>query len=112
EVDGVETVTALSVFIGEMKTPDGDSPEAFVNGVDPQTFGQVFAVRMTEGSLFDLVPGTIVVDRQIAEQHGIEMGDTLELVAIGGYTASFEVVALSNDPALLGQWTVNNEDGA
>jgi len=110
EVDGVETVTAISIFIGEMRTEDGEATEAFVNGIDPTTFGQVFAVRMSQGSLTDLVPGTIVVDRLIAQERGIEVGDTLELVAVGGFTAEFEVVALSNDPALLGQWSVSNED--
>ncbi len=112
EVDGVETVASVSIFIGEMQLPDGEGTEAFVNGVDPATYDQVFSVRMAQGSLDDLVPGTIVVDRMVAEEQGVEIGDTLELVAVGGYTASFEVVALSNDPALLGQWTVHNEDGA
>jgi putative ABC transport system permease protein len=110
EVDGVETVTALSIFIGEMTLPDGDATEAFVNGVDPSSFGEVFTVRMSEGSLADLTPGTMVVDRLVAEEKGIEVGDRLDLVALGGYQASFEVVALSNDPALLGQWTVHNAD--
>lgn len=112
EVDGVETVAAISVFIGEMTTADDEASEAFVNGVDPASFSQVFTVRMAQGSLSDLVPGTIVVDRLLAEEKGIEMGDELKLVALGGYTASFEVVALSNDPALLGQWTVSNEDSS
>src|SRR5690606_22835571 len=43
---------------------------------------------------------------------GIQVGDQLELLALGGYTATFEVVALSNDPALMGQWTVSSEDSS
>lgn len=111
EVDGVETVTAMSIYIGQMTLPDGSTTEAFVNGVDPGTFTEVFSVRMAQGEFSDLVPGTIVVDRLVAEEKGIELGDTLDLVVMGGYSASFEVAALSNEPALLGQWTVNGGDG-
>jgi putative ABC transport system permease protein len=106
-VDGVDTVAPAS-FLGTQATlPDGSKMGAFVGGVDPKTYERVFAVKMTLGSLKDLHDGEVLVDRQIAKKHGLRVGQRVSLLAgQGGRQATLKIVGISNDPVLLGNWTL------
>jgi putative ABC transport system permease protein len=62
---------------------------------------------MADGSLEELTDDTIVVDRAVARDADIAIGDEIAITAPGGRSGTFTVVALSDDPALLGQWTLS-----
>jgi len=104
-VDGVGEVTAVSFGLGELTLPDGSKPVAPIGGID-DSFGDLFDVKMAQGSIDDVKDDEIVVDRLVAKQEGLKPGDEVKVTAIGGRSATFEVGAISDDPALLGQWTV------
>jgi putative ABC transport system permease protein len=106
-IDGVEVVTAFGVVPGQLQLPNGDEPTGVIGGVDPATFGQLFDIKMAEGSLEELTDDTIVVDRAVARDADIAIGDEISITAPGGRAGTFTVVALSDDPALLGQWTLS-----
>ena len=106
-IDGVETVTAIGIAQANLKLPNGDTPNAFMSGIDTATFEDVFTARMAEGKLTDLTDDGIVVDASIAKDRGLEIGDEIEVVSSTGQSKTVKVEALSNEPALLGQWTVS-----
>ncbi len=108
EIEGVGEVSAFSFALGELTLPDGSKPVSPIGGVDA-SFGDLFEVKMATGSLDDLTDEGMIVDRLVAKQEGIAVGDTIAVTALGGRKASYEVEALSDDPALLGQWTVTRD---
>lgn len=108
EIEGVGDVTAVSLSIAELQLPDGSKPVAPVAGIDAE-FSNLFDIKMADGSLDGLSDQEIVVDRLVAKQEGIEIGDEITITATGGRTATFEVAALSDDAAVLGQWTVTRD---
>ncbi len=67
---------------------------------------------MSEGEIADLAPGGILVDKAVAKDEGVEIGDKLSILSGTGRTAEFEVSGISDDPAILGQWTIDRADTA
>jgi putative ABC transport system permease protein len=106
-IDDVEVVTAFGVVPGQLQLPNGDEPTGVIGGIDPATFGDLFEIKMADGTLEELTDDTIVVDRLVARDSDISVGDAITITAPGGRSATFTVVALSDDPALLGQWTLS-----
>ncbi len=111
-VDGVAGVTAVTFTLGQLQLPDGSKPGGFIGGIDPETFGGIFTFAMAQGSLQDLRSGTMLVDKAVARDEGVSVGDEVTILAAAGRQATFEVAALSDDPALLGQWTITRQDSA
>lgn len=109
DVPGVATVDPSGGVIGQIVLPNGDETGGFLTAVNPATYVDVWGIAMAEGSLADLVPGTIVVDAAIAREHGIEVGQQVSIIGTGGRRATFRVSALSDD-ALVTQWTINRAD--
>ena len=107
QVPGVETVTAVGIAQANLTLPNGDTPNAFMSGIDTSTFEDVFTARMAEGKLTDLTDDGIVVDASVAKDRDLQIGDELTAVSSTGQQKTFTVEALSNEPALLGQWTVS-----
>jgi putative ABC transport system permease protein len=107
DIDGVEIVSGVRAGPGGITLADGDTSGTFIGGVDPQTFGEVFDVLMTEGRLTDLTDEGIVVDRQIAEAEGLAIGDPVTVTFPGTATAALTIDAISNDQAVLGVWTIS-----
>ena len=112
EVDGVQTVSTLSIILGQATTEEGRDISVLLGGIDPSTFDLLFTSEMAEGSLADLSPEGLLVDRQIAAEYEISMGDRIEIVATGGRTETFTVEGLSDDQIILGTWTVSSEAAA
>ena len=106
EIDGVETVTALSLIDAQLQLPGGAEPGGFIGGVDPDTFPQVFDIEMAEGELSDLTDEGMVVDRAVAKQEDVAIGDKVTVLTRGGRAKDLEIQAISDEPALLGQWTI------
>ena len=109
EVDGVETVTAIGVVPAQLELPNGSKPNSFVSGIDPSTFAEVFSVDMASGSFTELNDEGILVDASVAKDEDVSIGDTITVLAPGDRTKELTVQGLSDDPALLGQWTVTRE---
>ncbi|MCB1038616.1 MAG: ABC transporter permease, partial [Acidimicrobiales bacterium] len=109
QVDGVETVTSIGIVPAQLTLPNGEQPNSVLGGIDPTTFEDVFSVKLAEGSLADLTDDGIIVDRSVAKDQDLQIGDTIDVVAVGGKTATLTVEVLSDDPALLGQWTVSRQ---
>jgi putative ABC transport system permease protein len=112
EVDGVESVTSFGFGEGLITYPDGDTAETFVGTVDPETVTRALNPEMEDGSITDLENGGIVVDRQIAEDSDLAIGDPILLTAPGGGTLDLEIQAISDDLVVLGFWTLTEEDWA
>jgi len=106
DLDGVDTVAGVAVIDGQLQLPDGSKPGGFIGAGDTADFTKVFTIDMAEGRLEDLTDTEMVVDQTVAKQEGIEIGDEVTVLAKGGRTATFEVAALSNEPALLLPWTI------
>jgi len=109
-VDGVSEVAAASFTIAQVTLPDGSKPGTAVAGIDPASYGDIFDVQMDRGKLTDLRTGTIVVDRQVAEKHDLAIGSKLQVVSASGRKGSYAVAAISDEPALLGQYTLLDTD--
>lgn len=112
KIDGVKGVTALTFTEGQLTLPGGAKPGAFVGGVDPSTIDGIFTFKMSQGKLSDLRPGGMLVDKAVAKEKGVEIGDKVSVQSGTGRTAVFEVAAISDDPATLGQWTISRSDTA
>lgn len=106
EIDGVKTVTALGIALGQLELPNGEKPNSIISGVDTKTFPEVFTVKMADGELSDLTDDGIIVDAAVAKDQDLKIGDKIKVVAPGDRTKELEIEALGNDPALLGSWTV------
>ncbi|MBA3281807.1 MAG: ABC transporter permease, partial [Acidimicrobiia bacterium] len=110
EIDGVKGVTALTFTEGQLTLPGGAKPGAFVGGVDPTTIDGIFTFKMSQGKISDLESGGMLVDKAVAKEKGLKIGDKVSIKSGSGRTASFTVSAISDDPALLGQWTISRSD--
>jgi putative ABC transport system permease protein len=106
EIDGVETVTAVGIGLGQLELPNGEKPNSVISGIDTETFPKVFTTKMAQGELSDLTDDGIIVDAAIAKDQDLEVGDEITIVAPGDRTKEVTVEALGDDPALLGSWTV------
>jgi putative ABC transport system permease protein len=107
EIDGVKTVTAIGISLGQLELPNGQKPNSVISGIDPATFPEVFNVKMADGSLSDLTDDGIIVDSAVAKDQDLKVGDQIKVVAPGDRSKTLTVEALGDDPALLGSWTVN-----
>lgn len=89
-VDGVAEVARLNMV--EVDLPAGGG-STLASGVEPQTVELAVAFDEVEGSLADLGPGKLAVQRVEADSKGLELGDTLALT-VGGQSLPFEIVAI------------------
>jgi putative ABC transport system permease protein len=64
---------------------------------------------MDDGALTDLTPGTIVIDRGVADDHGLAIGDTVTVTYANGAAAESTIAAISDDQ-LLGPYTLHVDD--
>ncbi|MBK5223807.1 MAG: ABC transporter permease [Acidimicrobiia bacterium] len=110
ERDDVAGVASVRQGLVQLTMPDGSNSTTFMGAVDPEVYPEAVEVQMAEGSLSDLRPGGIVVDARQADERDIAIGDTITLTFPTGSTAEVEVVALSEDPQLLGLYTISHED--
>ncbi len=110
-VAGVDVVTGFGVVIGQIQFPNGDTTGAIVGAADPATASKVFTFQMASGSVADLKPGVIVADEALAEERGLEPGDTVTVLGDTGQKLTLTVGPISSDP-MLGQWTITQTDAA
>lgn len=105
-VDGVDTVVGVGFGQAELTYPDGKKATQFVTSIDPKGFTDVLEPRMLEGEVGDLTDGGVIVDRQLAEDHDVAVGDRIGATFVGGAQLDLDVQALSDDQSLLGYFTI------
>jgi putative ABC transport system permease protein len=64
---------------------------------------------MEVGDVTDLTDDGIIVDVQAADDHGVEVGDTMGLTLVGGAQLDLRVEAISDDQSLLGAFTITRD---
>lgn len=112
EVDGVKVVAPLGFGPVQVTYPDGTPATDFLTSIDPPTLDEVLAPKMTQGRLTDLTAGGILVDRQRAADHDLGIGSEVVLTSGSGDSTVLEVQGISNDPNLLGLFTITREEAA
>ena len=106
KVPGVDLAVGMGFNPGRLTYPDGVTATPFVSSIDAAGFGSVILPRMSAGRIGDLDDDGIVVDRVIAADHHIRLGDTVHYAVEDGPVARLRVVGISDDPNLLGHATV------
>lgn len=110
QVDALESVsrtTSLGFVQAklEYERTDGEAVN-FVTAIDPETIEDLLAVRMEEGEASALTDDGVIVDTQIADDAGIDIGDVVTITGGGGKSRSFVIESISNDLSLLGFLTI------
>lgn len=96
QVDGVETVVRQRYAPVEV---EGD--DTYVSAVDPADLAGLLDLTMAEGSRDDLVDGTVLVSEEYAADHGLSVGDELEMDTPSG-TERYPVVGEYEENPLIG----------
>jgi putative ABC transport system permease protein len=111
-VDGVVAVATVQGWFAAVEPPDGEVRNTFVQAILPEDHVQAIDATMVEGQLTDLVPGTMVYDRRLARDEGVSVGDEVAVTFASGLTDTFTVVAIGDDPQLLGGRVLHQDDWA
>jgi putative ABC transport system permease protein len=101
-VPGVETVA--STRFGDVRFVK-DKSSAFLNGVDIDSFAQVYELNWVEGNdelVAQLGPRDAIIEQTAAEDEAIKVGDTITLETPAGKTVDLTVRGIYDDKSLLG----------
>lgn len=112
QVDGVTAVSSVQAWFVSATHPDGDQLNAFATAIEPEAHARVVDGQMVEGELTDLVPGTMILDRRVAQNRDMGIGDEMEMLFDTGRQATFTVVAISDEPQLIGTRVIHADDWA
>ena len=109
QVAGVDIVAPLGFSPVQVTYANGEQATEFLTSIDPPTLDAVLDPKMQEGVLTDLGRDGIVVDRQRATDHDLSVGGEVQLTSGTGAQVVLRVVAISDEPNLLGTFTVTRE---
>jgi putative ABC transport system permease protein len=108
DVPGVQT--AIFSRFPEVRTEPGGSQ--FLNTLDPQTAPEVLNFDWQNGgtdALFQqLGLNQVLIEKNLAKDTGLRVGDTLVVRTRDGQTGRFEVIGEYKDPVLFTGFTVSN----
>ncbi|HQR28060.1 MAG TPA: FtsX-like permease family protein, partial [Nocardioides sp.] len=96
QVPGVEDVLAQRWAYVTLDGEDG-----MLGAADPAKLGKALRVEMRTGSLADLSDGTVLVSRGYADDHGLQVGDTVTAEVPSG-TQEYAVTGVFEDNPLVG----------
>jgi putative ABC transport system permease protein len=105
-VPGVDVVSPLGFGSIGIQYPDGKTATHFVTAIDPKAIGQVLTPRMEHGRVEDLDDDGAFVDKYVAQDHDIHLGDRIVVIAPGGATKALQVQGIGDDRNLLGLVTL------
>ena len=111
-VEGVEVVAPLGFGSVQITYADGATATEFLTSVDADNLDEVLEPKMVEGQLTDLTDAGVLVDRQRVADHDLTIGDTITLTAPGGASLDLVVEGISDDPNILGTFTVSRDAAA
>ena len=77
--------------------PMASAPRSSSPRSNPRASSEVLDPRMVEGSVTDLSDDGIIVDKELAEAHDVQIGDRIEMTVPGGAALDLEVQAISDD---------------
>jgi putative ABC transport system permease protein len=106
QVRGVALVSPLGFGSIGIQYPDGKTATHFVTAIDPKAVTQVLTPRMEHGRVEDLEDDGAFVDKYVAQDHDIHIGDRIVVIASGGGTKALQVQGIGNDRNLLGLVTM------
>jgi putative ABC transport system permease protein len=109
-VEGVDQVARFGAAQARIAYPDGDTADTFVGAVDPEVFVQMATPKMEQGEITDLQPGGVIVDRQVAEDNDLAIGDPIVATFPGGGQIEATIQGISDDLVVLAFWTFHPED--
>jgi putative ABC transport system permease protein len=107
--DGVKTVSAIGFAEAEFTYPDRKTARNFLSAIEPDTVLDVFTPRMEKGRIDRLTDDGIVVDRRIAKEHKLAIGDTIGMVVSGGASRNLTLEAISDDTTVLGFFIITRD---
>jgi putative ABC transport system permease protein len=111
-VDGVDVVAPLGFGSVQITYADGASATEFLTSIDAETLDEVLDPKMVEGELTDLTDDGVLVDRQRVADHDLAIGDTITVTVPGGDELELEVEGISDDPNILGIFTLSRATAA
>lgn len=106
----VAELASIRQTFAQVRTSSGKEIVTFASAINPDNFTQLISTKMAQGTLSDLSRGNIVVDRSVARDNDIAVGDTIQLTFRSGSTSKYTVSALGDDPFLLGMFVISHED--
>jgi putative ABC transport system permease protein len=110
QAEGTEVVTNVRAELGKV----GDSAN-YVTGIEPETIAEVYNFEWAKGSdevLARLGENGAIVDEDFAEENGLRVGQTIELLTSSNTRAKLEIKALYKPPPffpLLGALSIPQE---
>lgn len=111
ELPDIEQVSTFAGESARVTYPDGDTADTFVGAVDPTTYGPLVSPAMEKGDFESLGPGGAIVDKQIADDNDLDIGDRVTFTLPGNAQLDLEIQAVSRDPfALSPTWTITLAD--
>ena len=109
KVAGVGAVAPQGFGSVQVTYPTGEKATEFLTSIDPQAVRGVLEPKMSEGAITDLTATGLVVDRQRAHDHHLKLGDRVQLGSGSGAHVVLRIDAISDEPNLLGTFTVARE---
>ena len=106
EIPGVKAAVGLGFARAEFTFPDGKTVGQYLSAVDPGKLEGVMKPRMTEGNATELTDDGVIVDVGEAADHGLSVGEHLQILFPGGATRDFEIQSISDEEILLGYYTI------
>jgi putative ABC transport system permease protein len=107
--EGVDLAVPQAFAPFELTYEDGEREETFLTAIDPTSLGGILSPRMVEGDVTDLDDEGMIVDVELAQEHGVEVGDRVHAVVMGGAELDLEVQGISDDENLLGFFTITRD---
>ncbi|MGH3658137.1 MAG: ABC transporter permease, partial [Micromonosporaceae bacterium] len=105
DIDGVTDAVPLYTDVGEA----GDEQVTIGSGSLPD-LAPVFTLDATAGTLRELDPGEVAVSKQFADDHGVAVGDTVELSTVKGGGHTYTLVGMYEGSELVPPTMLSRDD--
>jgi putative ABC transport system permease protein len=111
-IDGVAVATGMDIEQLAIGYPDQSAGTTVARITDPAGLPEVLDPKMEQGAIADLQQGSVILDRQVSENHSAPIGSTIYLRGPVGQPIALTVAAISDDPNVLGDVTLTKADYA
>jgi putative ABC transport system permease protein len=101
ELPEVDAASGVRIAFTEI-----DGQEAELLGVQPDTVGQMFDIGLSEGAIEDLGATQIGVLREVAEEDGLELGDTVDVTFAETGVQPLTVAAIYDEEQPAGSYVI------
>ncbi|MCB0978448.1 MAG: ABC transporter permease, partial [Acidimicrobiales bacterium] len=108
-VEGVAATTALTGTTGQVTLPDGPNLGGTIAGIDPESYQRLFRLELSSGDIGQLSADSILVNRVVARDNGLSVGDRVEVISYETKRASFRIAGTFDEQSLLAPWATTIE---